>query len=77
MRSAGLAAVVARYSGGSTGARGRMWEVGVEIREYWKRYCTPLNVLGVPIPEEREQRERHMQGHGSATTENKCANITP
>ena len=57
VRSAGLGAIVTRYGGGSTGAGGRMWEVGVEIREFWKRYCTPLSALGVPIPEEREQRD--------------------
>ncbi|KIM66093.1 hypothetical protein SCLCIDRAFT_73274, partial [Scleroderma citrinum Foug A] len=38
VRSAGLGAVVARCGGGSTGARGRMWEVGIEIGEFWKRY---------------------------------------
>ena len=57
VRSAGLGVVVARCGGGSTGARGRMWEVGVKIGEFWKRYCTPLSALGIPIPEEREQRD--------------------
>ena len=57
VRSAGLGAVVVRCSGGSTGATGRMWEVGVKIGEYWKRYCIPLSALGVPILEEREQRD--------------------
>ena len=57
VRSAGLGAVVAQYSGGSIGARGRMWEVGVEIGEFWKRHCTPLSALGIPILEEREQRD--------------------
>ena len=31
--------------------------MGVEIGEFWKRHCTPLSALGVPIPEEREQRD--------------------
>ena len=34
-----------------------MWEVGVEIGEFWKRHYTPLSALGVPILEEREQRD--------------------
>ena len=56
-----MGAVVAQCSDGSTGARGRMWEVGVEIGEYWKQYCTPLSVLGIPIPGEREQRQGCMR----------------
>ena len=56
VRSAGLGAVVAQCGDGSIDA-GRMWEVGVETGEFWKRYCTPLSVLGVTIPEEREQRQ--------------------
>jgi len=57
VRSAGLGAVVLRCGGGSAGARGRIWEVGVEIGEFWRRYRTPLSAEGVFIPEEREQRD--------------------
>ena len=37
VRSAGLGAVVAQCGGGSTGAKGRMWKVGIEIGEFWQR----------------------------------------
>ena len=57
VRSAGLGAVVAQCGDGSMDARGRMWEVGVEIGEFWKRHCTPLSALGIPILEQREQRD--------------------
>jgi len=51
VRRAWLGAVVARCGSGSAGARGGVWEVGVEIGEFWKRYHTPLSALGVSVPE--------------------------
>ena len=50
---------MAKCGGGSAGAKGRggVWEVGVEIGEFGKRYRTSLNALGVSVPEGRKQRE--------------------
>ena len=56
MGSVGLGAVVARCGGGDAGAKGGIWEVGVEIGEFWKWYRAPLSELGISMLEEREQR---------------------
>ena len=61
VRSAGLGAVVARCGGGDAGAKGGIWEVGVEIGEFWKRYRAPLSELGISVPE-RESKEVGLRG---------------